>query len=65
MHNCDHYNGERYPHMKNRKFVKQEVDAVVVGLGAAGGVLLSEVAGAGFNVAVSFTHPTLAAGAIV
>ena len=50
MHNCDHYNGERYPHMKNRKFVKQEVDAVVVGLGAAGGVLLSELAGAGFNV---------------
>ena len=36
QHNCDHYNGERHPHLRKRKFGDQEVDAVIVGLGAAG-----------------------------
>ncbi len=36
--------------MQKRKFAKQEVDVVVVGLGAAGGVLISELAEAGLNV---------------
>lgn len=36
--------------MKQRKFAKQEVDVVIVGLGAAGGVLLRELASAGLDV---------------
>lgn len=50
QHNCDHYNAERYPHLNKRKFGNQEVDAVIVGLGAAGGVLLYELAQAGLDV---------------
>ncbi|MGB4431559.1 MAG: hypothetical protein WBJ15_06860, partial [Limnochordia bacterium] len=50
QHNCDHYNGERHPHLRKRKFGDQEVDAVIVGLGAAGGVLLYELARAGLSV---------------
>lgn len=50
QHNCDHYNGERYPHLHKRKYGGQEADAVIVGLGAAGGVLLYELAKAGFQV---------------
>ena len=48
--NCDHYDQERYPHLKNRKFAQQEVDVVIVGLGAAGGVLLNKLASAGLDV---------------
>ncbi|MDI9460474.1 MAG: GMC family oxidoreductase, partial [Bacillota bacterium] len=49
-HNCDHYNDLRYPHLNKRKFGDQEVDVVIVGLGAAGGVLIYELAKAGLQV---------------
>lgn len=48
-HNCDHYNDLRYPHLNKRKFGDQEVDVVIVGLGA-GGVLIYELAKAGLQV---------------
>ena len=61
LHYCDMYNQERHPNMENRKFVDQEVDVVIVGLGAAGGVLIKELAQAGFDVvgieAGSFWNP--------
>lgn len=47
---CDHYHRERYPHLEKRKFGGEEADAVIVGLGAAGGVLLYELAKAGLDV---------------
>src|SRR5690554_396585 len=47
---CVHHGQERHPSMKNRTYGKQEVDAVVVGLGAAGGVLIKELAEAGLDV---------------
>ncbi len=50
MRHCDHYGEERYPNMHHRKYGDQEVDAVVVGLGAAGGVLLRDLARAGLSV---------------
>ncbi len=36
--------------MKDRRFADQEVEVVIVGLGAAGGVLLRDLAKAGFDV---------------
>ncbi len=36
--------------MNHRKFANKEVDVVIVGLGAAGGVLIHELAKAGFDV---------------
>lgn len=50
QHNCDHYDQERFPHLRKRKFAQEEVDVVIVGLGAAGGVLLKELANAGLKV---------------
>lgn len=49
-HNCDHYDNHRYNDMKHRKFADREVDVVIVGLGAAGGVLLRDLAKAGLDV---------------
>lgn len=50
MRHCDHYGDKRYKDMHHRKYGEQEVDAVIVGLGAAGGVLLRDLAKAGLSV---------------
>lgn len=47
---CNFYGEAKHPHLKSRKFADQEVDAVIVGLGAAGGVLLQELAQGGLTV---------------
>jgi len=47
---CDHYGNQRFTHLRQRKYAGQEVDAVVVGLGAAGGLILRDLAKAGLDV---------------
>lgn len=49
-HHCVHRSGQRFSDMRKRKFADQEVDVVIVGLGAAGGVLLHDLSKAGLNV---------------
>ena len=49
-HNCDHYKGHRYDDLKHRKYENKEVDVCIVGVGAAGGVLLQELSKAGLDV---------------
>lgn len=49
-HNCVHYKDKRHQDMKHRKYGKEEVDAVIVGLGAAGGLILRDLAKAGLDV---------------
>ena len=46
---CDHYGNQRFTHLRQRKYAGQEVDAVVVGLGAAGGLILRDLAKAGWT----------------
>jgi choline dehydrogenase-like flavoprotein len=43
--------------MINRKYAKEEVDAVIVGAGAAGGVLAKELSEAGYSVVVLEAGP--------
>jgi len=50
QHHCDHYDDHRYSDMKHRKYARDEVDVVIVGLGAAGGVLIRDLAKAGLSV---------------
>lgn len=50
MHHCDHYDDGHYVDMNHRKYGSEEVDVVIVGLGAAGGVLIRDLAKAGLSV---------------
>ena len=54
---CDHYAGHRYDHLRNRKYGREEVDACIVGAGAAGGVLAHRLAAAGLSVVVIEAGP--------
>ena len=56
-HNCDHYEGNRFNDMNNRKFGDKEVDVCIVGAGAAGGVLAYELSKAGLDVVVIEAGP--------
>ena len=47
---CVYHKKERYTDIRSRRYAKVEVDAVIVGLGAAGGVLLKELAETGLTV---------------
>ncbi|MEJ6951607.1 GMC family oxidoreductase [Natronospora cellulosivora (SeqCode)] len=49
-HNYDHYKGHRYDNLDHRKYGDKEADVCIIGVGAAGGVLLYELANAGLDV---------------
>lgn len=55
-HDCDHYAGHRYRHLKKRKY-QDGADICIVGAGAAGGVLAYELSKAGFKVVVIEAGP--------
>ncbi|MCK8827643.1 GMC family oxidoreductase [Natroniella acetigena] len=50
QHNCDHYEDHRYDDLEHRKYGDKEVDVCIVGMGAAGGVLIHELSKAGLEV---------------
>lgn len=54
---CDHYGGHRYADLERRKYAEVEVDAVIVGAGAAGGVLADRLSHAGLSVVVIEAGP--------
>src|SRR5690606_17737534 len=54
---CDHYAGQRFPHLDRRKYGGEVVDACIVGAGAAGGVLAHRLARAGLDVVVIEAGP--------
>ncbi|NLN27246.1 MAG: GMC family oxidoreductase [Firmicutes bacterium] len=56
-HHCDHYAGHRFPHLRNRKYGRDEVDVCIVGAGAAGGVLAYILSRAGLSVVVIEAGP--------
>ncbi|MGZ4112596.1 MAG: FAD-dependent oxidoreductase, partial [Tumebacillaceae bacterium] len=55
-HNICHYDGHRYNDLNHRKYA-DNADVVIVGAGAAGGVLAYELSRAGLKVVVIEAGP--------
>lgn len=53
----DHYDGERFVNLDQRKFKNNTVDVCIVGAGAAGGVLAQRLAEAGLSVVIIEAGP--------
>jgi len=57
VHHCDHYADQGFDHLDRRKYGDREVDACIVGAGAAGGMLAQRLAQAGWSVVVVEAGP--------